>query len=635
MLQMATDKAGLLTNRYRIERLLGTGGFARVYLAHDERLGRRVAVKELSTARLDDGEQATALALFEGEARMLAQLDHPGLAKVWDYFDHDGRAYLVMEYVPGPTLRELVAQHGGPLPEPLVIACALSLCNVLSYLHHHDPPIIFRDLKPGNVIVDTVADGATAVVEDLSPDELSLKLIDFGIARLFKPEQSLDTMIVGTPGYASPEQYGQNQTDARSDIYSLGATLYHLASGQPPNGLILPPLLEANPAASVGLARLIARATALKSADRYQSIEAMRRDLQALSGGYVRTGPPPVLSPRPTVPLAGQRPPAPSSAPSPAILAVVVLLILAVVGLGAFAVSAMNRGYSPIPRPTGAATGEATSVPISSLLPGATGQLIYGQYATDVRSCDIYAFDLPSQSRRRLVGDANNAAAVLSPDRQLLATTKNGVIYVGPISNPLERQISTSGTPARYAAFSPNGRQLAWTESPSNNGVYRLVISDLEAGATTTPGPNRLGWLTWSQRGITYTAQSSPGQPQDIFLLGEDGVPRNISNTADIEEDFPAWSADGTRLLFTASTPGNLESRQIWSSNANGGNRVQLTQSTGPHTNAVFSPDGNWIAYASRAGGAGFRIWAMRADGSEPRQLLGGDEGQFYLMWSE
>ena len=143
----------LIQNRYRLIRLLGSGGFGAVYLAEDQRLSRTVAIKEIDVARLGPAERMAAEQLFEQEARMLASLDHPGLTRIWDFFQHDRRAFLVMEYVPGRTLRDTLHQQGGPLDQAFVLECALQLCAVLAYLHARHPQVIFRDLQPANVMV--------------------------------------------------------------------------------------------------------------------------------------------------------------------------------------------------------------------------------------------------------------------------------------------------------------------------------------------------------------------------------------------------------------------------------------------------------------------------------------------------
>jgi serine/threonine protein kinase len=192
-----------------------------VYLVSDSRLsGKMWAVKEMSDSGLPDpAEKQRAVKAFRQEALLLASLSHPNLTKVVDYFEDRGKQYLVMDYVEGHALDDMMVGHSTPFPETQVLEWAEQLCNVLSYLHHQKPPVIFRDLKPGNIMLDKNG---------------CIRLIDFGVARFFKPGASKDTVSLGTPGYAAPEQYGKGQSDARSDVYALGATLHHLLTLRDP-----------------------------------------------------------------------------------------------------------------------------------------------------------------------------------------------------------------------------------------------------------------------------------------------------------------------------------------------------------------------------------------------------------------
>ena len=211
-----------LGGRYVILRRVGGGGMGAVYHAADNRIpGKTWAIKEMSDAAITNPlEKEQALVAFRQEAMLLAHLDHPNLPNVTDHFTEGGKQYLVMDFVEGETLTErLEREGGGPLPVDDVLHWSRQLCDVLAYLHSQSPPIIFRDLKPGNVMV--------------TPDG-TVKLIDFGIARLFKPGKRTDTAFFGTAGYAPKEQYGKGQTDARSDVYALGATLHHLLTGKDP-----------------------------------------------------------------------------------------------------------------------------------------------------------------------------------------------------------------------------------------------------------------------------------------------------------------------------------------------------------------------------------------------------------------
>jgi serine/threonine protein kinase len=211
----------LLKGRYQIIRRIGSGGYGKVYKAKDCQFGNRVvAIKEMIQQGLSAEERAKANDAFKHEAFLLAGLTHPNLPSIYDYFSEDDRSYLVMSFIEGETLlKYCMRQDKQRLPAEKVINIGIQLASVLSYLHTRKPPIIFRDLKPINV---------------MRTPEGQIYLIDFGIARHFKPEQSKDTLVLGSPGYAAPEQYGRAQTTPQSDMYSLGATLHHLLSGENP-----------------------------------------------------------------------------------------------------------------------------------------------------------------------------------------------------------------------------------------------------------------------------------------------------------------------------------------------------------------------------------------------------------------
>ncbi len=264
----------MLANRYIIVRCVGQGGMGAVYEGVDTRIpGKKWAIKEMSDAAITDPlEKQQAISLFRQEARLLASLVHPNLPRVPDYFSERGKQYLVMEFVEGQNLEEVLAGAAKPIDEKQVIEWGKQLCSVLGYLHNHNPPIIFRDLKPLNIMLDGSG---------------NIKLIDFGLARLFKPGRVQDTAIAGTFGYAPPEQYGTGQTDARSDIYSLGVVLHHLVTGYEPSQNPLkspPPARHFNRAVSTEFEKIIAKATRQKREARYQSMAEMKLALEAVSG---------------------------------------------------------------------------------------------------------------------------------------------------------------------------------------------------------------------------------------------------------------------------------------------------------------------------------------------------------------
>ena len=212
----------MLKQRYLILGQAGRGGFGAVYKASDLEFGiRLVAIKEMSQSTLSGPELVEAIAAFKNEALLLAGLTHPNLPRIYEQFMELGRSYLVMDFIDGETLEDRLQRLGhGKLPLEKILDIMLQLCSVLEYLHSRQPPIIFRDLKPANVMITSLS---------------HVYLIDFGIARLFTPGQEKDTTALGSYGYAPPEQYGKSQTTTRADIYSLGATLHQLLTGEDPS----------------------------------------------------------------------------------------------------------------------------------------------------------------------------------------------------------------------------------------------------------------------------------------------------------------------------------------------------------------------------------------------------------------
>jgi len=254
----------VIADRYLITQKLSQGGMGAIYKVFDTRFEHReLVIKEMSEAWLEPSERAMASVAFIQEANFLAKLNHPNIPAVFDFFSANERSYLVMELVQGETLYEVLSRRQGqPFPEPWVRSIARQLCDVLTYLHTLSPPIIFRDLKPDNIM--------------LQPDG-QIKLIDFGIARLFKGTKSRDTVALGTPGYAAPEQYGTGQTDIRSDVYSLGATLLQLATGFDPSSspFNFPPARSLNPNLTINFEQVIQRATQTKPSNRFQTVEQL------------------------------------------------------------------------------------------------------------------------------------------------------------------------------------------------------------------------------------------------------------------------------------------------------------------------------------------------------------------------
>ncbi len=291
----------MLNNRYVILQLIAQGGMGAVYKVQDTRLtGTFWALKEMSRQQgVSTQERVEALEMFQREAQLLAQLNHSGLPKVTDNFEENGRHYLVMEFIDGQTLEQIANTSAGFLPEDRVVEWAIQLCEVLEFLHSQSKPIIYRDLKPANVMIETATE--------------QVKLIDFGIVRFYKKGKQKDTVELGTGGYAPPEQYGKQQTDARSDIYALGVTLHHLLTKEDPEQHLfnLSKPRSINHKISKEMEQIIIKATEHGMNDRYQSAQEMRQALTKLK-------PAPVPAPAPAKKKPVAKKPAPrKQAPVP------------------------------------------------------------------------------------------------------------------------------------------------------------------------------------------------------------------------------------------------------------------------------------------------------------------------------
>lgn len=264
------NNGSILQQRYKIVKILGHGGMGAVYLAEDQRLPTKWAIKEMKKEGLSEEEREEAVELFQTEARLLSELRHRNLPRIVDFFEQEAQLYLVMDLVEGQTLEDKMKEDG-----PLSVSFALELClqisDVLDYLHTRDNPIVFRDFKPGNVM--------------LTPNN-EVKLIDFGIARVFKKDASTDTKALGTPGYAAPEQYGRGQSGPRTDLYAFGATIHHALTGRDPTDepFQFPPLGDFRQDLPAEFAEMIHSCVNLKTDKRPDSAFAVKRLMEQLLG---------------------------------------------------------------------------------------------------------------------------------------------------------------------------------------------------------------------------------------------------------------------------------------------------------------------------------------------------------------
>lgn len=255
----------IIDGKYKILNKVGQGGMSVVYLAMNEKANKQWAIKEVRKDGVKDFELIKQGLIVETD--MLKKLSHPSLPSIVDVIEDDNTFLIVMDYIQGNPLSKTLEEYGAQSQEN-VVEWAKQLCDVLGYLHSRKPPIIYRDMKPANVM--------------LKPDG-SITLIDFGTAREYKSKNIADTTCLGTIGYAAPEQFGgMGQTDARTDIYCLGATLYHLVTGmnpcEPPYEI--KPIRQINPALSNGLEKIIMKCTQRDPDARYQSCAELMYDLE-------------------------------------------------------------------------------------------------------------------------------------------------------------------------------------------------------------------------------------------------------------------------------------------------------------------------------------------------------------------
>ena len=288
MCEQATDGrlGSVIQGRYRLKSFLARGGMGSVFLCDDLRLsGQKWAIKEMLSAH--PLETSLLQESFRREAEMLARLRHPSLPAIVDSFMDGNRHYLVMEYIAGTTLGRHI-EESGPVSHEQSLQWGLELAEVLDYLHAQSPPVIFRDLKPDNVLV---AEGKR------------LKLVDFGLARHFRPGKSRDTQAAGSIGYSPPEQWeDREQTDQRSDIYGWGAVMHFLLSGKPPSATYgQQKLNQLRPDLDTRMDSLILKCLEPDPGLRYQNCGELIRRLRELRGGSAR---PTAPSPRP-MPLPG------------------------------------------------------------------------------------------------------------------------------------------------------------------------------------------------------------------------------------------------------------------------------------------------------------------------------------------
>ena len=640
-----------LQNRYYILRQIGGGGMSVVYLAEDMRLaGRNCAIKVMSPAQLAPQDRNWVINAFRQEAQMLANLKHPGLTAVTDFFPEGSNWYLVMDYVEGETLKDRLEQaRGARLPLEEALGIVHQLCNMLEYLHGQAPPVVFRDLKPANVM--------------LTPQG-EVKLIDFGISRFFKPGQTQDTVNLGTPGYAAPEQYGGlGQSDLRTDVYSLGVLLHQMVTGYDPTTATtpfpLPPpgsLMRGLPA---HVEEVISHATRMQPDLRFQSVGELRQAL------FPPTW---VLPPQKTAD-AQTYVPSVTAAPSHprrwvwigvGIAGVLFLGLCFLVTIGAIPWSDLLKlvivqptvSYStgtpvstdtPIPSsitPAHTVSPAATSPSVTATPTPASLRIAYVHGS--VGNTDIYVANADGSERTCVACQTcDEGEPAWSPDGCHIVYQANcgGSYDIWAVDssggNPTQLT-HTSGTDEREPDWSPDGSQIVYRVSAA--GSYHNSDGELWVMSAGGSNQQRLGGTmilgrspTWSLDGqkVLFMSERSGRWQIYVYDLHTGNTSRLTSCSTNCR--WPCWSSDGQYVAYhsTVSATGNdsATAQTIWIILVGGGPATQLT--TGSHAGRPSWSSNGRIVFNSDHG-----IEVVAADGSGRQVLLSGSDN-WAPDWSE
>lgn len=675
---MPLELDSLLHGRYRILSELGRGGMGAVYRGQDENLGVEVAIKENLVESLDFERQ------FKREAKLLASLRHPNLPRVTDYFVLPGAGqYLVMDFIQGEDAKQRLDHEGRPLPEADVVRWAREILEALNYLHTLPQPVVHRDIKPSNI---KITPAGRAV------------LVDFGLAKIHDAARSTTVGAKAlTPGFAPPEQYGlgTGRTDPRTDLYSLGATLYTLLTGQTPaDGLEramgtkqLIPVRDLNPSVSPEVSQAIETSLGIRPEDRFASAA----EFSAALGADIA----PESAPPASVPITRTSPASPTLAAStaqPTVMAksrrrnralpVALVGIILLLGAGAFglwATGSLDRLLSSAPSLTPPGTlvvvSASTNTPASS-----SGQ------ATSTQRL-LATTDVPSETALPPTEIPATAKPTQGP------TPRGGGGQIAFVSEragaPQIFLMSVDGAEVKQLTIIPDGAcQPAW----SLDGQRLLFITPCSGKADRYPGAaiyimsadgtNIQPFITlvggvfdadWSTGGVTFTYLEN-GQPRVWVANANGGDSRQISQLR-ASDNHPSWSPDGEKLAFVntsrvgtpiiywvnkdgsfnGSSPEQVSRDQLvsspkWASagdlityvvdqqiwvvewDAKGFNAVKLT-SKGPNADPDFSPDSQWITFESWRDAANHDIYIMTVNGGLQTRLTDDPASDYQPAW--
>jgi serine/threonine protein kinase len=570
-----TSVTGKTIGPYRLDSRLGAGGMGKVYLAHDQRLSRKVALKLLDPGLTGDSEQRTR---FLREARLAASLDHPNICTIHEVGEAAGRLFIAMQYVEGETLRRTI--RGRPLKLDSLLSISLQVADAL--VEAHTRGIIHRDIKPGNIIITPRGQA---------------KVLDFGLAKLLERAQgeadtnvTMTGAVMGTPASMSPEQARGERADHRSDIFSFGGVLYEMATGHTPfsgrskadviSALLSQPhtpAVELNKGIPAHLSAVIDRALAKEPADRYQSMPEMMTDLRRVvaeaggldhlfssSGAHVGVMTPYIPPRRRTL---VKRPWALAS------LAVGMALVI----LGLMAAYLWSKSTKP---------------------PAASQQSLISTF--------------PGSHRK----------ASFSPDGEMIAFANLGgvpQVWVKHLLQGEPVQITSGEDPADRPRWSPRNDQIVYTRRSQGTESIWSVPPAGGASHKVVEGGRNANW-SWDgtrlvfERGYDiWTANADGGNQRKV-----EGVP---STDLLLSDRMPAFSPDGALIAFFQKSKG--PHGDFWVVPAAGGQARRLTFDDSFGGAPAWTPDGRFIVFPSQRAGS-LTLWKVPVVGGEPQPVLGG-----------
>lgn len=593
----------VLRSRYHVQSVLGRGGMGAVYRAIDSNLGVPVAVKENLFTSEEYARQ------FRREANILASLRHPNLPRVTDHFVIEGQGqYLVMDFIEGEDLRQRL-ERDGAADESVVLEWFLEVADALAYLHSRNPPILHRDVKPGNI--------------KLTPEGRAI-LVDFGLAKVWGEAGSTTTGAKAmTPGFSPPEQYGTGRSDPRTDVYSMGATMYAALTAEIPEDSLeramgraeLSPVRKRNPAVSPLVAQVVERSLGVRPEERYQNTREFAAALRTARGSGVATlaRPYPYLERTRVragkivvgggIPISRAKPVRTSQVPR---VVLGLAVVGAVAGVSLLTLPALGSilGTNPQASPTGGPA--ATATRLAGRGTEARGNLT----ATTV----IVTPTIEGRAELSLTPAPTPVGGGVG--QIAFASNRGGVtqIYLVNIDGTGLQQLTRNQDGACQPSWSPDGQRLAFTSPCRRNqetypgaGLWVMALdgTELKPLPTVPGGDFDPAWAPDGLR-IAFTSLRN-GRGQVMIYNLETAEVKEVSGRYDYDSQ-PAWAPDGNQLAFVSIRTGDP---QLWFMPALGGEDERLTRGSNEDSFPDWSHDGARVLFQRQLGGIP-RLFSIR-----------------------